>query len=441
MGGFLFGYDWVVIGGAKPFYEVFFSIQNSPAMQGWVMGSAILGCLFGVTISGALSDRYGRKPLMTAASLIFVISAVGTGAADSITPFILYRLLGGVAVGIASNLAPMYIAEISPSKVRGKFVSLNQLTIVLGILAAQLANWQIADAVTPGEEILSTWNGQWGWRWMFWAEIIPASLYFILLFFIPESPRWLAVKGKTQKAELVFHKIDGPEYAAREMEEVTASLNRSEEKVPFRMLFRGKLGRLVLIGIVIAAFQQWCGINVIFNYAQEVFAGAGYGVSDILFNIVITGVTNVIFTFVGMYTVDRIGRRSLMLLGAAGLAVIYAVMGLCYYMEISGVFLLVLVVMAIACYAMTLAPVTWVVISEIFPNKVRGAAMAVSTFSLWSACFILTYTFPLLNNSLGSYGTFWIYGGICVLGFFFLKKNLKETKGRTLEEIEQELTR
>lgn len=441
MGGFLFGYDWVVIGGAKPFYEVFFEIENSPSMQGWVMGSAILGCLGGVMVSGSLSDRYGRKPLMTLASLIFIISAWGTGIVDNITLFIACRLLGGVAIGIASNLSPMYIAEVSPSHIRGRFVSINQLTIVLGILSAQIVNWLIAEPVIHGEDILASWNGQIGWRWMFWAAAVPALLYFILLFFIPESPRWLAANQKYDKVEKILGLIGGKAYAAKELESIRASVNTAGEKFGFKLLFQGKMAKVVFLGIVVAAFQQWCGINVIFNYAQEVFSAAGYGVSDILFNIVVTGITNVVFTFVGMYTVDKIGRRSLMLFGAVSLACIYAVLGACYYFHISGIALLLLVVLAIACYAMTLAPVTWVVISEIFPNKIRAAGMAVSTFSLWLACFVLTYTFPLMNNALGAYGTFWIYGGICVLGFIFVKKNLRETKGKSLEEIENELTK
>jgi len=203
------------------------------------------------------------------------------------------------------------------------------------------------------------------------------------------------------------------------------------------MLFEGHMPKILLIGIVIAAFQQWCGINVIFNYAQEVFAAAGYGVSDILFNIVVTGVTNLIFTFVGMYAVDRLGRRALLLFGAAGLTCIYAILGTCYYFHVTGIAVLCLVVMAIGCYGMTLAPVVWVVLSEIFPNRIRGMAMAVATFSLWTACFVLTYTFPLLNKGLGSYGTFWLYGIICILGFIFIKTKLPETKEKSLEEIER----
>lgn len=441
MGGLLFGYDWVVVGGAKPFYEVFFDITDSPYMQGWVMGSAILGCLIGVMVSGSLSDRYGRKPLMIIASLVFIVAAIGTGISDTLPWFIAYRILGGIGIGIASNLSPMYIAEVSPASVRGKFVSLNQLTVVIGILSAQLVNWLIAEPINPGEDILNSWNGQIGWRWMFWAGGVPAILFFIMIFIVPESPKWLGTQLKFDKSEKILTRIGGIEYAQSEVSSLRASLSEITEMADFRLLFKGKMPKILLIGVVIAAFQQWCGINVIFNYAQEIFSAAGYGVSDILFNIVITGVTNVIFTIVGMYTVDKLGRRSLLLFGAIGLTCIYAILGACYYFHISGMAVLVLVMLAIGCYAMTLAPITWVVISEIFPTRIRGMAMAVSTFSLWTACFVLTYTFPLLNSGLGAYGTFWLYGIICLLGFVFVKKNLPETKGKSLEEIEKELTR
>lgn len=441
MGGLLFGYDWVVIGGAKPFYEVFFNITDSPFMQGWVMGSAILGCLIGVMVSGGLSDKYGRKPLMVVSSLIFIIAAIGTGICDNLSWFIVYRVLGGIGIGIASNLSPMYIAEVSPANVRGKFVSVNQLTIVIGILSAQLVNWLIADPVVPGEDILSSWNGQMGWRWMFWAGGVPAVIFFAMLFALPESPRWLSTRHEFAKSEKILNRIGGKAYADSEIGILKTVASEKKEKVNYKLLFKGKMPKILLIGIVIAAFQQWCGINVIFNYAQEIFSAAGYGVSDILFNIVITGVTNVIFTIVGMYTVDKLGRRALLLFGSVGLACIYAALGACYYFQISGMAVLLLVMLAIGCYAMTLAPITWVVISEIFPTRIRGMAMAVSTFSLWTACFVLTYTFPLLNSGLGAYGTFWLYGIICLLGFVFIKMNLPETKGKSLEEIENELTK
>jgi SP family sugar porter-like MFS transporter len=338
----------------------------------------------------------------------------------------------------------MYIAEVTPGSVRGRFVSINQLTIVIGILLAQIVNWRIAKPVAPGTtvvEVLFSWNGQTGWRWMFFACSIPAALFFLLMWFVPESPRWLAKNIKNHlKAHKILKRIGGGEYADTEINAIEETLRLENSRTEMRILFQPGITRLLVLGIVLAVFQQWCGINVIFNYAQEIFSYAGYSVSDILFNIVITGSVNLIFTFVGMFTVDRLGRKALMLLGSGGLAGIFAITGSMYFFHIQGLPLLIMVVTAIACYAMSLAPVTWVVLSEIFPNRIRGAAMSVATFSLWAACFILTYTFPLLNQVLRASGTFWLYGIICVLGFWFIKKKLPETKGKSLEEIEHELT-
>ncbi len=444
MGGLLFGYDWVVIGGAKPFYEQFFSISQSPNLQGWAMSCALVGCLLGAILSGAFADRFGRKRLLIFSAFLFTTSALGTGAVSGFDYFIFYRILGGIGIGLASNLSPMYIAEVSPAAMRGKFVSLNQLTIVIGILLAQLVNWQIAEPVpaeTSDMAILESWNGQIGWRWMFWAETIPAGLFFVFMFFVPESPRWLAKSGNENKVLSILSKIGGEQYAKNELDSIRQSLSANIGKVNFRHLISPGMKKILLIGIVLAAFQQWCGINVIFNYAQEVFAAAGYGVSDILFNIVVTGSVNLVFTFVAIYTVDKLGRRALMLIGAGGLAGIYTFMGAAYYFQVTGWPLLLLVITAIACYAMSLAPVTWVVLSEIFPNKIRGAAMAVATVSLWLASFLLTYTFPFLNDAFGASGTFWLYGIICVVGLIFIYKKLPETKGKTLEEIESEIIR
>jgi MFS transporter, SP family, arabinose:H+ symporter len=333
---------------------------------------------------------------------------------------------------------------VTPGNVRGRFVSINQLTIVIGILAAQLINWRIARPVPPEATtsyILSSWNGQTGWRWMFYACTIPAGLFFILMWFVPESPRWLAQNVENHpKAKKVLSKIGGNDYSAAEFSFIEKSINESKEKTAIRFLKQPGISKLLILGIVLAVFQQWCGINVIFNYAQEIFSNAGYGVSDILFNIVITGCVNLIFTFIGMFTVDRLGRKALMLLGAGGLASIYAVLGTMYFFQIKGLPLLIMVVTAIACYSMSLAPVTWVVLSEIFPNRMRGTAMSIATFSLWAACFLLTYTFPLLNQLLKASGTFWLYGCICLLGFVFIFRRLPETKGKSLEEIEHELT-
>lgn len=440
MGGLLFGYDWVVIGGAKIFYEPFFGLEASAALRGWAMSSALTGCLAGALLAGAWSDRYGRKKMLIIASILFTVSAYGTGAVDSFSWFIIYRIIGGFGIGIASNISPIYIAEVAPASVRGKFVSLNQLTIVLGILLAQLANWRIGEYYATSAGTLSPESIEQAWRWMFWMELIPAGLFFLLSFVIPESPRWLAVNRKEEQARKVFARINGESYANHAVEEIR-QLAAREEKTDWRTLLQPNLRKVLIIGIVLAVFQQWCGINVIFNYAHEIFSAAGYAVSDVLMNIVVTGVTNVIFTFVAIYTVDRWGRRALMFVGSAGLALLYLILGTCYFTGVSGWPMLLLVVLAIACYAMSLAPVVWVVLSEIFPNKVRGAAMAVATFFLWVACFLLTYTFPLLNEWLGAAGTFWIYGGICAAGFLFIRSQLPETKGRSLEEIEIKLTK
>jgi len=438
MGGLLFGYDWVVIGGAKIFYEPFFGLEGLPAMRGWAMSSALIGCLAGALLAGLWSDKYGRKKMLIIAAALFTISAFGTGIVNDFTWFIIYRILGGFGIGIASNISPIYIAEVSPASVRGKFVSLNQLTIVLGILAAQLVNWQIGDYFMPDKNTLSAEGIEWAWRWMFWAELVPALVFFFLAFIIPESPRWLAVNQKATAARNVFCRIGGDEYAENEMRQISES-TIDKEKTDWRALLHPRVRKVLIIGIFLAVFQQWCGINVIFNYAHEIFSAAGYAVSDVLMNIVVTGVTNVIFTFVAIYTVDRWGRRALMYVGSAGLTLIYVILGTCYYFEVTGLPMLLLVVMAIACYAMSLAPIVWVILSEIFPTRIRGAAMAVSTFFLWVASFLLTYTFPLLNEALHASGTFWIYGGICFVGFLFIRSQLPETKGKSLEEIEKEL--
>lgn len=414
MGGYLFGYDWVVIGGAKIFYEPFFALEGSVALRGWAMSSALLGCLVGAGCSGRWSDLYGRKKLLLLAAVLFTVSAIGTGAVDNFNWFIFYRILGGLGIGIASNISPIYIAEVSPAHLRGRLVSLNQLTIVLGILSAQIVNWLIGESFTQKGMALTADGIEWAWRWMFWAEGVPAALFFILVFFIPESPRWLASRQ---------------------------TLCDNNTQLDMKILWSPAVRKVLVLGIVLAMFQQWCGINVIFNYAHEIFSAAGFEVSDVLMNIVVTGVTNVIFTFVAIYTVDRWGRRLLMLIGSLGLAVIYLFMGMGYFFGVSGWLMLLLVMAAIACYAMSLAPIVWVVLSEIFPQRVRGTAMAISTLFLWIASFVLTYTFPLLNEWLKAAGTFWLYGGICLAGWLFIRHYLPETKGKSLESIEKEITK
>lgn len=446
LGGFLFGYDWVVIGGAKPFYEAYFGLTSSFDI-GLAMSSALIGCLAGAALSGFITDRIGRKKVLIFSGLLFTLSAVGTAYTVSFNLFIWARIMGGIGIGLASNVSPMYIAEISPAEHRGRFVSINQLTIVIGILAAQITNWLIAEPVPADATqsvILESWNGQYGWRWMFGAEAFPAFLFFAMAWFIPESPRWLLKENYIDKAQKVLSNIGGDEYAERELESVKTTLEEEKEKISVKELWKPALLPILVLGVGLAVFQQWSGINVIFNYAEEVFTSAGYTISDMLFNIIVTGTINLIFTLVAMKVVDNWGRKKLMLIGAGGLTATYLLLAFFYYTEILGMHMLLLVVVAIALYAMSLAPVTWVIISEIFPNRIRGAAMSVSVFALWTASLILTYTFPILNQGLGEGAkgtalTFCVYAGICVLGFFLIRKYLPETKGKSLEELEKEL--
>jgi MFS family permease len=522
MGGLLFGYDWVVISGADAYYEKTFHI-NSELLQGWAKGCALVGCLIGAIISGGLSDRFGRKRLLILSALLFTISSIGTALAGTFTIFVLWRIAGGVAIGLASNLSPMYISEVAPAKIRGSLVSMNQFTIVIGILIAQGANYSISlygksvdrstvaqHRVRFGDELdrqsaaqylagflpaekregfvkdftsagaltekfdlvaatalidrwqkeheadkdkiqyeqldlelagrkLISWNEIAGWRWMFGVTAIPAFVFFAAVFFVPESPRWLARNGRKQTACDVLARIGGDEYAASAMVDIENTLVNETKRVDFRELYEPRMRRILAIGVILAVFQQWCGINVIFYYAKDVFAAAGYNVSQALLNIVYIGAINLIFTLVAIFTVDRLGRKILMLFGAAGLAAIYTLMGVFFMSGNLGTHVLALVLSAIGCYALSLAPVTWVVLSEIFPNRIRGAAMSICVFALWVACYLLTQTFPLLNKQLGPAYTFWIYAAICAAGFVYILFRLPETKGKTLEEIEREL--
>lgn len=395
LGGLLFGYDWVVVGGAKPFYEPWFGLTGPEKAweSGFAMASAVFGCMIGAVGFSWLPDRCGRKPSLVLAALFFTVSAVWTAFAMSFWSFIGARVLGGLGIGIASNVSPVYIAEMSPAESRGRLVSLNQLTIVLGIILAQLVNWLVFVTVRDADL---------NWRVMFGAEAVPAALFFVLALSIPESPKWLATRGATVRA------------------------------TGGGMKWRGVFGALAL-GVFLAVFQQWCGINVVFNYAEDVFKAAGYDVSGVMFNQVVVGIVNCVFTVAAMLLVDRWGRKPLLLTGAGGLAVVYGVLGACYRFKMTGFGVVLIVMAAIACYAMTLAPVIWVVLSELFPTRVRGMAMSVAVAALWFACYALTLTFPPLNAGLGTSGTFWLYGGICAVGFVVIKVFLRETKGKELD--------
>ncbi|HUA59797.1 MAG TPA: sugar porter family MFS transporter [Verrucomicrobiae bacterium] len=439
LGGLLFGYDWVVIGGAKPFYETYFDL-NTGQQVGWANSCALVGCLLGSMAAGRASDRFGRKRLLIAAAALFAVSSVLTGWAHTFLEFVGWRIAGGVAIGIASNVSPVYIAEVSPAAWRGRLVALNQLTIVAGILAAQLVNWWIARPVpadATAEMIRLSWNGQFGWRWMFTAVAVPSMVFLAGAFAVPESPRWLLAHGSLERARRTLARIGGESYADREFQEIQQTVGELPA-AGWGELLNARLRRLLGVGILLAVLQQWSGINVIFNYAEEIYRAAGYGVSEILFNIVITGAINLVFTLVALGLVDRLGRRALMLAGCAGIAISHFLIGAAYASGVKGLPVLILTLATIACYAMSLAPVTWVLISEIFPNRIRGAAVSVAVSALWVACFVLTFTFPELNAALGPQGTFWLYSGICAAGLVFVWRRVPETKGKTLEQIERE---
>lgn len=445
LGGLLFGYDWVVIGGAKPFFEPFFEIHATSGtmwdsfISGWANSCALVGCLFGAMGAGALSDRFGRKWLLSISAMIFVVTSIGNALAPNFICFVLWRILGGTAIGLASNLSPMYISEVAPAGMRGRLVSINQLTIVSGVLLAQITNWSLGHGATAETILSDPWYSAECWRWMFGLTTVPAALFFLGMFFVPESPRWLIKRRRIASAFDVLRRIGGDGYAKAAVAEIEGTLANETEKVNFRELLNPRMRNVLILGVVLAVFQQWCGINVIFNYAEEIFKNAGYGVSGALANIVATGAISMMFTVGSMQFVDRKGRRPLMLIGAAGLAIIYVVLGVGYAIGLQGWPILALVLAAIGCYSMSLAPITWVILSEIFPNRIRGAAMAVSVSSLWIACFILTITFPVLQKLLNMAGVFWLYAAICIAGFFYILRHLPETKGKTLEEIEKEL--
>jgi|HubBroStandDraft_1064217.scaffolds.fasta_scaffold10246_2 SP family xylose:H+ symportor-like MFS transporter len=444
LGGLLFGYDWVVIGGARQFYEVYFHL-TSPAVVGWANSCALVGCLFGSLAAGTFADRYGRRRILLSAAVLFAISSVLTGWAWSFTDFIFWRVFGGVAIGLSSNVSPLYIAEISPAAQRGRLVSLNQFAIVVGILVAQIVNWRIARPVPAGmptELMFLTWNVRYGWRWMFTAVTAPALVFTFASIFIPESPRWLTSIGRAREARAILERIGGPEYASAEIDSIESALGADSTvtQSSWRELFFPRFRKILLVGIALAALQQWTGINILFNYAAEVYRSAGYGANEIFLNIVITGAINLAFTILAMALVDRIGRRLLMLCGCVGIGVSHLLCAWAYLAQWQGKVVLILTLSAIACYALTIAPVTWVLIAEIFPRRIRSKGVSTAVSALWIASFLLTYTFPFLIRLEGAAGVFINYGIICIFGFVFVAFSVSETKGRTLEQIDAGLT-
>ncbi|GAA0879374.1 sugar porter family MFS transporter [Algoriphagus jejuensis] len=445
LGGFLFGYDWVVIGGAKPFYEPFFNI-TSVADQGWGTSSALIGCMVGATLCIFLSDRLGRKKLLIFSGFLFSLSAIGTALAVTFWGFNFYRILGGIGMGIALNLSPLYISELAPPEKRGRLVTINQFLVMLGVLLAQIVNWQISlldDGLADNADfaaIATSWSGQEGWRWMFGAEVIPAALFFVLMFFVPESTRWLIKNNQREKAIGVLKKIGGDNYAYDSLKETLSMLKEGDlGKVDLRELLRKNVLKLLCIGIFLAFLQQWSGINVVIYYAADIFQAAGFTLKQMMLNIVVIGGVMVLSIFVTFALVDKHGRKSILLVCLAAMTLIYAALGYSFYADLGGTSVVVLVLLNVMFYSISLAPLLWVVLSEIFPTRIRGAAISIGALAHWVGNFTLTYSFPAIKENLGWANNFWLYGLICAIGFVFIWWILPETKGKTLEQLEKEL--
>jgi SP family xylose:H+ symportor-like MFS transporter len=426
LGGYLFGFDFAVISGALPFLRTQFVL--TPVWEGFLTGSLALGCIVGCLLAGNIADKYGRKPGLIIAALIFAVSSIGIAFSPTLTYFLILRFAAGIGVGMASMLCPMYIAEISPAEVRGRNVAINQLTVVIGILVTNLVNYFLAD------------HGADSWRWMFGLGVVPSAIFLIGVTWLPESPRWLMKSGQPEKAKVILNKIGSVGFAEATFKAVEKSLVGAT-KQSYAMVFEKAVRPAVVVGITLAVFQQFCGINVVFNYTSTIFESVGANLNRQLFETVAIGVVNLVFTLLAMWQVDKLGRRPLMLYGSLGLSILYIILAFLLQNHFPAGLVSIFVLLAISTYAISLAPVTWVLISEIFPNNIRGVASSVAIVSLWGAYFILVFTFPILAKILGAYGPFYLYAVICFLGFLFVKVKVKETKGQTLEELEENLIR
>lgn len=425
LGGLLFGFDTAVISGTLPFITPYFGLTE--ATLGWAVASVILGAMAGLLFAGELSDKFGRKRVLIAAGAAFALSAIGTALAEDLTFFVAARLLGGMAVGAASMVSPLYIAEISPPEKRGLLVSLNQLTIVIGIVVAFFSNYLLID-IGPNN-----------WRWMFGVEAIPALLFFTALFFVPESPRWLVRRGAVDEAAAVLQRVRSGTDIAAEIGEIREVL-KGEHRGQLRDLLAPALRRVLGLGIGLAILQQIVGINVVMYYAPLIFERAGAATGSQLLQTVAVGVVNLGFTLVAMRLIDRAGRRPLILAGSVGMTVSLTVLATSFLLGHTGSWLvLVSVLTYVASFAASWGPAVWVILSEIFPIKLRGLAMSVATFVLWAANFVVSASFPWLLKNLDGGLTFLVYAGICLASLVFTYRYLPETRGKSLEELEKEL--
>jgi sugar porter (SP) family MFS transporter len=433
LGGLLFGYDTAVISGAIGFLRTHFNL--SAAEMGWAASSALVGCIVGAGIAGFVSDFFGRKKALILAATLFGISALWSALAQSVTQFAIARILGGVGVGMASMLSPLYIAEISPASIRGRLVSYNQFAIVTGIFVVYFVNYFIAGL---GD---SAWNISEGWRWMVGSETLPALCFLLFLVFVPESPRWLVKQGSPEAARAILTRVVGEKQATEEIAAIEDALEH--ETGSMRQLLQPGVRVALLIGLVLATLQQVTGINVFMYYAPEIFKQLGSGVSAALLQTVVIGAFNVTFTVVAIRTVDRLGRKPLMIIGASGMGLSLFGISFAALSGDTGAWVLVFILTYIASFGMSLGPVVWVVLSEIFPTRIRGRAMGIATLTLWAANYLVSQTFPILNEhpwlvqEFNHAFPFWLYGSMCVVTVLFVWRFVPETKGKSLEEIER----
>ena len=439
LGGLLFGFDTAVISGTFSFIEKYFSLDEIET--GWFASSALIGAIIGAIVSGGLSDRFGRKPVLMIAALLFFISALGCTVPDSFIFLIIARIIGGVGVGMASVLSPLYISEFSPPKIRGKLIALYQLSIVIGILLAYLSNWLLLrfskESISLFYEtdelykifVLDVWRG------MFGFEMIPSGLFILLLFFIPESPRWLIKNNKPEKGLSILTKISGSELAEKEFKEIKNSINQFKGKLS--ELLRPGLRLALLVGIGLSVFGQLTGVNIIIYYGPTILENAGFKIDGALQFQVAIGLINLIFTILALWKIDSWGRRPLLVYGMFSVFISLVIIALEFsFGSGQGILILIMLCIYMASLALSINAVIWVLIGEIFPNKIRGSAMSIVTFTNWGANFLIAFTFPWFIDKIGIGGGFFTFAWMCLVATIFFNKYVPETKGKSLEEIE-----
>ena len=422
VGGLLFGFDTGVISGAIPFITEHFDLNAH--QEGFAVSNVLVGCVVGASFAGALSDKFGRKKILIMTALFFTLSAILSTIPRTYIELIIYRFLGGLAVGVASVLSPIYIAEIAPARIRGRLVSINQFTIVFGMLITYITNWLVVD------------TGPNNWRYMFLIEVPFAIFFFIALFFVPESPRWLTKQGRLDNALKILTRVGGSKHAEREMQEIENMLQKEEGS--FRELLKPGLRKALILGVILAFFSTSTGIGPVTYYAPTIFLEAGFeSASSALFASIIVVLTILLCTFIVIAFVDRIGRKPLLLIGLTGMTLSMAMMGYTYQNPgLDAKWIIIPLLTFVGFFAMSLGDIVWVMLAEIYPNKVRGRGMAIGTMVVWLSDFMVSQTFPWMTEIIGK-GTFYIYCVICAAAFVFVLLFLPETKGKTLEQIEQ----